>query len=207
MAPSNAAFIGAPAMRSLTPLRLPASAAAKSDSVRFTSSGWSCQTRRPVAPKLLEIDGQASEKATWSNVSERLRALLRTTTVPSRMLISEKAAGRCGAVDWLRAKAPIRPDQFEPPSSARSTRMVGCDSETSAISTRPNSSGKNRSRAVRRSAVSAGAALSPSVTSSKLTVPVGNRLTVVAPVSVGLRPVTLRILLSTWARTVSGDTR
>ena len=50
--------------RSFRPVRLPASAAGKSASVMLASTGSSCQTKRPVAPKLLEIDGQASEKST-----------------------------------------------------------------------------------------------------------------------------------------------
>ena len=60
---------GLPARRSFRPVRLPASAAGKSASVRLASTGSSCQTKRPVAPKLLEIDGQASDK---SHVVERL---------------------------------------------------------------------------------------------------------------------------------------
>ena len=52
-----------------SPVRLPASAAAKSPSVRLASTGSSCQMKRPVAPKLLEIDGQASENCTSSSVS------------------------------------------------------------------------------------------------------------------------------------------
>ena len=205
--PSKAAFIGLPAMRSFRPLRLPASAAAKLESVNVRSSGWSCQTKRPLAPKLLEIDGQASDNATSSNVSVTLRASLRTTTVPFLMRISEKAATRCVSGLLLRASASISPDQLEPPFVSRSTTMVGRSSDTSAISTRPANSGKKRSRAVSRSAVRAGWPPSPSTTSSKLMLPVGNSLTVVSPRSVGLRPVTMRISLSTWARTTSGEIR
>ena len=205
--PSKAVLNGLPATRSLRPLRLPASAAAKSDSVRLMSSGLSCQTKRPLAPKLLEIDGQASDNATSSNVSVRLRALLRTSTVPFRMRISENPAARGAFGLWLRASVSISPDQLERPSSPRSTTMVGRVSATSAISTRPASSGKKRRRAVSRSAVSAGWPPSPNTTSSKLMLPVGNSLTVVSPRSVGLSPVTMRISLSTWARTASGEIR
>src|SRR5262249_61917627 len=69
MAPSKAALIGAPEMRSFSPLRLPASAAGKSASVRLASIGASCQMKRPVAPKLFEIDGQASQNSPPSKVS------------------------------------------------------------------------------------------------------------------------------------------
>ena len=79
--PSNAAFIGLPAMRSFRPVRLPASAAAKSPSVSVMSSGSSCQTKRPVAPKLLEIDGQASENCTSV---ERLGELVGRRCAPPR---------------------------------------------------------------------------------------------------------------------------
>jgi hypothetical protein len=44
----------------LTPERSPFSAARKSPSVRLASIGSSCQMKRPLAPKLREIDGQAS---------------------------------------------------------------------------------------------------------------------------------------------------
>ena len=94
IAPSKAALIGVPATRSFTPVRLPASAAGKSPSVSVTSSGSSCQTKWPVAPKLLEIDGHASEKATSLSVSSTLFCLLRTNTVPFSMRISENAARR-----------------------------------------------------------------------------------------------------------------
>ena len=58
------------------------------------SSGSSCQTKRPVAPKLLEIDGQASENSTSVSVSSSFCDGLCTTTVPSSMRISENAATR-----------------------------------------------------------------------------------------------------------------
>ena len=56
--------------------------------------------------------------------------------------------------------------------------MRGRTSETSAISIRPANSGKNRSRAVSRSAASTGLESSPSVTLAKLIEPVGNSETV-----------------------------
>src|SRR6185437_13795607 len=93
-APSNAAFIGGPEIRSFNPLRLPASADAKSLSVRLASMGASRQTKCPVAPKLFEIDGQASENSTPDSVSDTLPALSSMRTVPSSIRISEKAVGR-----------------------------------------------------------------------------------------------------------------
>ena len=111
IAPSKAALIGVPAIRSFTPVRLPASAAGKSPSVSVTSSGSSCQTKRPVAPKLLEIDGQASEKATSLSVSSTLFCLLRTSTVPFSMRISENAAS-AGQVFALAARQRL--DQAGP---------------------------------------------------------------------------------------------
>ena len=67
------------------------------------------------------------------------------------------------------------------PSGSMSIAMIGRSSATSEISTRPVSSGKRRSRAVSRSAVSAGRLASPSTTSAKLTLPVGNSETVASP--------------------------
>ena len=85
--------------------------------------------------------------------------------------------------------------------------MVGRSSETSAISTRPISSGKNRSRAVSRSAVSAGCFGSPSTTSAKLTLPLGNSETLALPRRIGSSPVAERMPLRTSARTASGEIR
>ena len=88
---------------------------------------------------------------------------------------------RCASLVWLRVSASIRPDQLVFPFGSTSIAMVGRSSVTSEISTRPVSSGKKRSRAVSRSAVSAGRLASPSTTSAKLTLPVGNSETVAAP--------------------------
>ena len=207
IAPSKAAFIGSPATRSFSPVRLPASAAAKSASVTVMSSGSSCQTKRPVAPKLLEIDGQASENATSSKVSFSLCAWSFSITVPPRM----RSRRRRGQAARSASGCAPAPRSGRTSSSGRSapgrSRWSGRTSETSAISTRPASSGKKRSRAVSRSAVSAGRLASPSATSSKLTRPVGNSLTVVGPRRIGLRPVTARISLSACSRTASGEIR
>ncbi len=123
-APSNAAFIGAPAIRSFTPLRLPARAAAKSASVRLASMGASCQMNRPVAPKVFEIDGQANENSTPYNVSLSCRASSRIVTVPPSMRISENAATRC-AVAWLRVNASISADQLDWPFWRNSIMILG----------------------------------------------------------------------------------
>ena len=52
------------------------------------SIGSSCQTKRPVAAKLLEIDGQASASSTLLNVSVMPRAASFSAMVPSLMRIS-----------------------------------------------------------------------------------------------------------------------
>ena len=207
IAPSKAALIGLPAIRSFTPVRLPASAAGKSPSVSVTSSGSSCQTKRPLAPKLLEIDGHASEKAASLSVSSILFCLLRTNTVPFSMRISENAARRGKSLLLLRASASIRPDQLDVPFGSKSIAMVGRSSATSEISTRPSSSGKKRNRAVSRSAVSAGRFSSPSTTSAKLTLPVGNSETLASPRRIGSKPVTARISLKTCPRTAPAEIR
>src|SRR5262249_54939350 len=111
-APSNAAFIGEPATRSFTPLRLPESAAAKSASVRLAARGASRQMSRPVAPEVLDICGPDSGNSTPYKVSLNCRASSRMVTVPPSMRISENAATRC-AVAWLRVKASIKPDQLD----------------------------------------------------------------------------------------------
>ena len=205
MAPSKANRIGAAARRSFRPERLPASAAEKSPSATLASTGSPCQTKRPVAPKVLEIDGHASDNCTSLSVSEILRPGSLATTVPSLILISVKAATREAPAIWLCASAAIKPDQLDWPFAAMLILMVGCSSATSAISTRPTSSGKKRSRAVSRSAVSAGCAASPSTTSAKLTLPRGNSDTVTSPRNIGLRPVTARISPITCARTSSRE--
>ena len=88
------------------------------------------------------------------------------------------------------------PDQFELPSASKAMVMVGRTSVTSAISMRPISSGKKRSRATsvlggeRRMCRRAGRR---GCTSSKRTLPVGNSDTATAPRSTGSSPVTARI--------------
>ena len=160
-----------------------------------------------MAPKLLEIDGQASENSTPVSVSSTFCDGLCTCTVPFSMRISENAATRTAPLFWLRISVSIRPDQLVLPSGSTSMAMIGRSSATSEISTRPVSSGTKRSRAVSRSAVSAGRLASPSVTSAKLTLPVGNNETVTTPPSVGLSPVTEWISLNTWRRTASAEMR
>ena len=117
IAPSNAAFIGVPETRSFSPLRLPASADGKSANVMLASIGASRQIKRPVAPKLLDIDGHANENSTPESVSLILRASSSMMIVPSSMRISENAARRCTVV-WLRVSASINPDQLDDRSAA-----------------------------------------------------------------------------------------
>ena len=175
--PSKASFTGAPLSRTLRPERSPASAAAKSDSVIAASIGSSCQTKRPVAAKLLEIDGQASASSTLPKLSDTPRAASLIAMVPSSTRISVNvvaSAGRLALGPSARARVSISAAQLVRPSGPKVTLMRGRNSTTSAISTRPTNSGKNRSRAVSRSAASAGSASSPSATLAKLIEPVGN---------------------------------
>ena len=111
--------MGVPPSRSLMPERSPASAAAKSVSVIEASIGSLCQTKRPVAAKLLEIDGQASASSTSFSVSETPRAVSRSTMVPLPTRISENEAAwsdRSAFGPSARASRSISPAQFERPS-------------------------------------------------------------------------------------------
>ena len=130
-------------------------------------------------------------------------------TVPSSIRISENDAVRPGLGLRFRASVSICPDQFELRSALKMIAMVGRTSETSAISMRPVRNGKKRRRATTCSAVSAGAPvrLSPRLTSSNLTVPVGNSDTEAPPRSTGSRPVTARISALTASRTASAGIR
>ena len=123
--PSKANLTGAPVRRSFRPERSPASAAAKSVSVIEVSIGSSCHTKRPVAAKLLEIDGQASASSTLLNVSVMPRAASCSAMVPSLMRISVNdvaSAGRLAFGPSARASVSIEAAQFERPS--RSKRHV-----------------------------------------------------------------------------------
>jgi len=80
--PSKPNLTGAPVRRTFRPERSPASAAAKSVSVIELSIGSSCQTKCPVAAKLLEIEGQASASSTSLNVSVMPRAASSSAMVP-----------------------------------------------------------------------------------------------------------------------------
>src|SRR5262249_13398968 len=171
--------------------------------------GMSCHAKRPVAAKLGEIDGQASAISTFASVSTISYASSRRMIVPSAIRISENDAGRSGPGLRFRASVSMWPDQFELWSALKMIAMVGRTSETSAISMRPAKKGKKCRRATTCSAVSAGAPvrLSPSITSSKLTAPLGNSDTEVPPRSTGSSPVTARISALTASRTTSADIR
>ena len=67
----------------------------------------------------------------------------------------ERRAARFGLGCSVRASVSMWPDQFELPSASNATVMGGRTSDTSAISIRPISSGKKRSRTTSCSAVSA----------------------------------------------------
>ena len=130
-------------------------------------------------------------------------------TVPSSTRISENDAVRPGLGLRFCASVSICLDQFELRSALKMIAMVGRTSETSAISMRPVRNGKKRRRATTCSAVSAGTPvrLSPRLTSSKRTLPVGNSDTEAPPRSTGSRPVTARISALTASRTASAGTR
>ena len=124
---------------------------------------------------------------------------------PSSILISENDVARFGSACRLRASASMCPDQFELRSALNTIVTVGRTSSTSAISMRPISSGKKRSRATTCSAVSAGlpVLLSNNLTSSKRTALAGNSVTEASPRNTGSRPVTAWISACTASRTLS----
>ena len=209
-APSKANFAGAPLSRIFNPALSPRSAAAKSPSVTLASSGSPRQVSRPVAAKLAEIDGQASDISTSLSSSCNLRASSRMTTVPPSTRISENdiaPSPRLASGLSARVSEAISGAQFERRFSSIVTAMRGWVSTMSAISMRPVSSGKKRSRAVSRSAVSGGSRSSPSTTSEKLTLPVGKSETETAPRIIGSSPVTARICAFTASRTLSAGIR
>ena len=74
------------------PVRSPTNAAAKSVRLMEASIGSPFQVKRPVAAKLLEIDGQASAISTSVSVSVTPRAASFTMMVPLPTRISENDA-------------------------------------------------------------------------------------------------------------------
>ena len=154
--PSKANLSGAPVRRTFNPDLSPARAAAKSINVSEASIGSPCHVTWPVAAKLLEIDGQASARSTFSKVSLISRAASSTTMVPPSIRISENEAVLAGrpALEFAgrgpkaRASESTRAVQFEWPLPSKLTLMCGRTRDTSAISMRPASNGKKRSRAV-----------------------------------------------------------
>ena len=175
----------------------------------MASIGSSCQTNRPVAAKLFEIDGQASANSTSVSRSTTLLASSCSITVPSAIRISENDAIRSGLGCRARASVSTWPDQFERPPGAKLTVMVGRTSVTSAIWILPVSNGKKRRRTTSCCAVRAEAPvrLSPRLTSLKLTLPVGKSETATSPRNNGSNPVTARIWDLTESRTVSAEIR
>jgi hypothetical protein len=120
--------------------------ATKSVRLSVASTGSLCQTKRPVAAKLFEIDGQASANSTSVSRSTTLLASSCSITVPSAIRISENDAIRSGLGCKARASVSTWPAQFERPPCAKTTLMVGRASVTSAISMRPIKNGKKRRR-------------------------------------------------------------
>ncbi len=145
------------------------------------------------------------------DVGERLddarAASSRTTMVPSldADFRERRGAARRARLGRARARAPRSwPDQFELPSGVEDD----VDASAAPATRRRSRCGRpaaGRSAAARPacSAVSAGRRRrsSPRLTSSKLTVPVGNSDTVTAPRSTGSSPVTARISALTASRT------
>ena len=82
MAPSKDSFSGAPVNRTFNPERSPVSAAKKLLSVTLASTGSPRQTNRPLAPKLFEIEGQASDRSTSVSRSSIPFDSSRILTVP-----------------------------------------------------------------------------------------------------------------------------
>ena len=156
--PSNAAFIGAPATRSFSAgARCRRAPRRRSASVMLASTGSSRQMKLPVAPKLLEIDGQASEKSTsLQRLGNDLCARLRSThgAVVDAHLGEGGDRARCRRHSGCAPAHRSAPDQLDcGRRRPRRWRWSAARATTSAISTRPISSGKKRSRAVSRSAV------------------------------------------------------
>jgi len=78
------------ASRTFSPERSPTSAASRSPAFALASKTSSRHTKRPLAPKLREIDGQANDNSTSESSSDTPRSASVTTMVPPAMRISEK---------------------------------------------------------------------------------------------------------------------
>src|SRR5690242_7243123 len=70
IAPSKASLNGLPESRSFRPERSPDSAANRSPAVALASNASPRQMKRPVAPKLRAIDGQANDSVTSDSSSD-----------------------------------------------------------------------------------------------------------------------------------------
>ena len=88
------------------------SPARKSVSVRLDTTGWSFQTKRPLAPKLVEIDGQGDLKF---DVFELLRLVLGDVVHDDRAVLNADLRERRGAVLGIgRRRFGERIDQSRP---------------------------------------------------------------------------------------------
>ncbi len=112
--PSKPNFIGVPASRTFRPVRSPRKVAAKSPKVTWMSTGSSRHLTRPVAAKLFEIAGQASDMSMSEMRSEMLRTSSRIETEPPVMRISENesrrrefVSGLEGAVERGHERQPV----------------------------------------------------------------------------------------------------
>src|SRR5215204_2405220 len=132
--PSKASLRGAPLMRSLIPERSPVSAATKSVRLTLASTFSPRHTNCPVAPKLFEIDGQASDSSTALRISARSCASLRIITVPPTSRISENETGTCDPLAGflVPASRASRPSQLERPAWSTLIRISGRTRVTSA---------------------------------------------------------------------------
>ena len=103
------------------------SAAKKLLSVTLASTGSPRQTNRPLAPKLFEIEGQASDRSTSVSLSSIPLDSSRILTVPRSMRSSENDIERATVGRTLPASDSSRPAQFERPSASNATEKIGRD--------------------------------------------------------------------------------
>ena len=117
--PSKASLSGAPLRRSLMPERSPASAAAKSVRLMEASIGSPCQAKRPVAAKLLEIDGQASASSTSvKRLGDAARGVVARRWCRRSIRISENEVASVRPVGLRTERARQRVDQRRPVRAA-----------------------------------------------------------------------------------------
>ncbi len=97
----------------------------KSLKLKLASTGSPRQSKRPVAAKLRNMEGQASEPSILLMVSATARASSRITTVPLTMRISEKEAVRCALGRSAALNVLASGVQFDLPPGSSRTFTVG----------------------------------------------------------------------------------